>query len=168
MRCVVQDLDVHGLRPGCGIGILAGTRVAHVAGVRAGGDLEADLVPGGEAVGSRPQIESHVPRPIVAGLEPSRRDPHQGVTDVPGGSGLIDVADAGEHVEVGRAGTDRQLDPDRADRFNQRLEGWGRVREDVRTGLELAVVDDRLALQQKWPSERRRGIGGVVAIAIEG
>ena len=55
----------------------------------------------------------------------------------------IDVADAGEHVEVGRARARPQLDPDRSDRFQGRAQRFGGVGQHVGAGLQRAVVDDR-------------------------
>ena len=77
----------------------------------------------------------------------------------------VDIADAREHVEVAAGSRARRARPKRARSPRAPRQRSGGVGEHIGAGLELAVVDDRLARQQHGSAERRRRIGGVVAVA---
>ena len=168
VRAAVEHLDLHRLQFGGDERLLAGPGVARVARVGAGGDLEADPVPGGEAVPDRPQVERHLMGAgvLVVGVEPTGRDADERVGHVPRCAGGLDVAHAGEHVEVRPARADVQLHPDGPDRLDRLPQRLGREREHVGPCLEPAVIDDRVRFEQHRPADRRRRLGGVVDIPV--
>ena len=145
MHLVVEHLDVDRLQGGGGHGVLAGVRIAGVARMGAGGDLEADTVPAGEAMADRPQVEADAAAPVIQMLERLGAYARKGDRDVPGGALLVDVAHAREQVELGRVGAHEEIDAHWSDRLERGGKHRRRVRDDVGPGFQRAVVEDRLA-----------------------
>ena len=148
-------------------GILAGPRVAGVARMRTRGDLQADAVPGGEAVPERPQGKGHPParrrrraRSVPARPGPARR--RRSMTRR--ARRRRTRGRTGRSARSRPAPTARRAPGRSPRRVSVRVSP--RVDEHVVAGLELAVVDHRLAAEQHRAADRRGRVRRVIPVAV--
>lgn len=137
---IVVDRLVSDKQFGCRGQWLAAARISGIARMSPTRNLQSDPVAAAEAMRGRPEVDSDTQAAIVSDRLRAGFYPYQRIADVERCTFRIDIAETGEEVRVLEAGPREQLDLYRPDDLQVVLKRDGRIGQNVRSRLQLAVV----------------------------